>query len=89
VVIAANDDSIRAIGLILNELAEAVATGKTMETVRRDITSKPKRVRPRRPVLARAGGKEEPASTAVEGAKETPQEVPQPADDKPQEPETT
>jgi small subunit ribosomal protein S2 len=86
VVIPANDDSIRAIGLILNELAEAVATGKTMETVRRDVTQKPKRVRPRRPVLARAG-KEGPASTAVEGVKETPQEVPQPADDQPQEPE--
>jgi len=72
VVIPANDDSIRAISLILNELAEAVATGKTMETIRKDVSPRPKRMRARRTVLARAD-KEEAEPTAVEGAKETPQ----------------
>jgi small subunit ribosomal protein S2 len=54
VVIPANDDSIRAIGLLLNELAEAVATGKTMDTIRKDAASKPKHIRPKRTVLARS-----------------------------------
>ena len=39
VVIPANDDSIRAISLLLNELAEAVATGKTMDTIRKDVAA--------------------------------------------------
>jgi len=34
VAIAANDDSIRAVALILNELADAVSVGKTMSTAR-------------------------------------------------------
>jgi small subunit ribosomal protein S2 len=63
IVIPANDDSIRAIGLILNELADAVATGKTTATVRKDVSPRPKHVRPRRTVLARAG-KNEPEPTA-------------------------
>lgn len=54
VAIPANDDSIRAIGLILNELAEAVAQGKTNVTIREETKPRPKRVRPRRGVLARA-----------------------------------
>jgi small subunit ribosomal protein S2 len=54
VAIPANDDSIRAINLLLDELAEAVATGKTMETIRKDVTQRPKHMRPRRTVLARA-----------------------------------
>ena len=60
VVIAANDDSIRAISLILNELADAVAKGKTMVSVRKEVSPHPKHVRPRRTVLARAdkGGAE-------------------------------
>lgn len=62
VVIAANDDSIRAINLILDELAEAVAKGKTMATVRKDVSPRPRRIRSKRTVLARAGGKDaEPA----------------------------
>ena len=62
VVIPANDDSIRAMNLILDELAEAVAKGKTMAVVRKDVTPRPRRVRSRRTVLARAEGKEaEPA----------------------------
>ena len=54
VAIPANDDSIRAVELILNEMADAVAIGKTMTTARQEIPQRPKRVRSRRPVLARA-----------------------------------
>jgi small subunit ribosomal protein S2 len=54
VAIPANDDSIRAIDLILNELADAVAIGKTMSSARAEPKQRPKRVRSRRPALARA-----------------------------------
>ncbi len=54
VAIPANDDSIRAIELILNELADAVAIGKTMVAARQEPTQRPRRARSRRPVLARA-----------------------------------
>jgi small subunit ribosomal protein S2 len=64
VAIPANDDSIRAISLILNELADAVAVGKTMVGVRVEAVPKPKRVRSRRPALARASG-EGPEGAAV------------------------
>jgi len=56
VVIPANDDSIRAINLILNELADAVAAGKTMAPTQREGQPRAKRVRSRRMVLARADG---------------------------------
>ncbi len=55
VVIPANDDSIRAIELILNELCDAVAIGKTMVAARQEPAQRPRRTRSRRPVLARAG----------------------------------
>jgi small subunit ribosomal protein S2 len=55
IVIAANDDSIRAISLILNELAEAVATGKNEAVLQKETSAKPRRpLRTRRAVLARA-----------------------------------
>jgi len=56
VAIPANDDSIRAIGLILNELSGAVAVGKTMVSVGAEDKQRqrPKRTRSRRPALARA-----------------------------------
>jgi len=54
VAIPANDDSMRAIELILNELADAVAVGKTMAAAREEPTPRPRRVRPRRAALARA-----------------------------------
>jgi small subunit ribosomal protein S2 len=54
VAIPANDDSTRAINLILNELSDAVAIGKTMVSARREPRERPKRVRSRRPALARA-----------------------------------
>jgi small subunit ribosomal protein S2 len=68
VAIPANDDSIRAIELILNELADAVAIGKTMTSARPEPAGRPKRFRPRRPALARAGEAEPGAVTAVEQA---------------------
>ncbi|MHC4758506.1 MAG: 30S ribosomal protein S2 [Planctomycetota bacterium] len=61
IAIPANDDSIRAIELILSELTDAVALGKTMVSTVEE-TTKPKRPRSRRAVLARA---EEPQQQAV------------------------
>ncbi len=54
VVIPVNDDSIRAIELILQELADAVAVGKTMIPAAQEAASRLRRPRSRRPVLARA-----------------------------------
>jgi small subunit ribosomal protein S2 len=54
VAIATNDDSIRAIYLILNELSDAVSVGKTMVSGTPEPKPRARRVRPRRPVLARA-----------------------------------
>jgi small subunit ribosomal protein S2 len=55
VAIPANDDSIRAIDLILHELADAVAIGKTMTAARQEQPpQRPRRVRSRRPHMARA-----------------------------------
>ncbi|MHC4758462.1 MAG: 30S ribosomal protein S2, partial [Planctomycetota bacterium] len=61
IAIPANDDSIRAIELILSELTDAVAFGKTMVSSVEE-TPKPKRPRSRRAVLARA---EEPQQQTV------------------------
>jgi len=78
VAIPANDDSIRAVELILNELADAVAIGKTMVTARQEPPQRPRRVRSKRSVLARA--KEEPQTVATvepsssQTADSTPQE---------------
>ncbi|MBN2018836.1 MAG: 30S ribosomal protein S2 [Sedimentisphaerales bacterium] len=91
VVIPANDDSIRAVGLILNELAEAVAQGKSMAPGIKEAALKPRRVRSRRTVLARAdkggnapaeeeGGSTEPAADELSEPKEqsTSDQTPQP-----------
>ena len=57
VAIPANDDSIRAVEIILNELADAVAIGKTMVSTRQqEATPRPRRVRSRRPMMGRADG---------------------------------
>jgi small subunit ribosomal protein S2 len=58
VAIPANDDSIRAVEIILNELADAVAVGKTMVSARQQETEpKVRRPRPsRRTALGRADG---------------------------------
>jgi small subunit ribosomal protein S2 len=66
VAIPANDDSIRAVDLILNELADAVAIGKTMVPARQEPMQRPKRVRSKRPVLARASESETETSVASE-----------------------
>jgi small subunit ribosomal protein S2 len=68
VAIPANDDSIRAVEIILNELADAVAIGKTMVSVRQQETEpRMRRVRPsRRPTLVRADGEPAATATAVE-----------------------
>jgi len=65
IAIPANDDSIRAIELILNELTDAVAVGKTMVVATEEKTPKPKRTRSRRAVLARAA-EPEPQAVAAE-----------------------
>jgi small subunit ribosomal protein S2 len=66
VAIPANDDSIRTVDLILTELADAVAVGKTMAPVQQEQAPRPKRTHSRRPVLARAA-KDEGRVTADEG----------------------
>lgn len=72
VAIPANDDSIRAIDLILNELADAVAIGKTMVSTRQEPAPRPKRTRPRRSSLARArDGELQTATVAEKGSTET------------------
>ena len=71
VAIPANDDSIRAIDLILNELANAVAIGKTMISAPQEAQQQPKRVRSRRPALARA----DENKTTTPQKSETEQEV--------------
>lgn len=67
VAIPANDDSIRAVEIILNELADAVAVGKTMVSVRQQEAGPrpPRHVRPRRPAMARADGREAAAVATV------------------------
>ena len=72
VVIPANDDSIRAIGLIFGELADAVAIGKTMISVDQEAPRRP-RTRSKRPALSRMSEKEQPET--VTAAQETASEV--------------
>jgi small subunit ribosomal protein S2 len=89
VAIPANDDSIRAIDLVLGELADAVAIGKTMVAAKQDIaaTQRPKRVRSKRPVLARAkeDGQETVAPVAEKEPEQVSETVPQEEAEKPQE----
>jgi small subunit ribosomal protein S2 len=69
VAIPANDDSIRAIELLLNELTDAVAIGKTMVSARAETAVRPKRTRPKRHALARADeGTSKTVSTVEQGA---------------------
>jgi small subunit ribosomal protein S2 len=64
--IPANDDSIKAIDLILSELADAVAVGKTLMSLKPDVSTAgtAKRGRSRR-VLARADGEAAPTPAAA------------------------
>ena len=72
VAIPANDDSIRAIDLILNELADAVAIGKTMIAARQEIPQRPRRVRSKRTTLARAKEDKPQAVVTVEQSSSRP-----------------
>jgi small subunit ribosomal protein S2 len=82
VAIPANDDSIRAIEIILNELADAVAIGKTMVSVRQqEMTPRPRRVRSRRPALGRASGAEAAAVATVGEEAAEDEEMPAPQED--------
>ena len=74
VAIPANDDSIKAIDLILNELADAVAIGKTMIPARQEPPQRPKRVRSRRPALARASEAKSETTPTVESEPAEPAE---------------
>lgn len=88
VAIPANDDSIRAIDLILNELADAVAIGKTMVAARPEPAQRPRRVRSKRPVLARASSdKPEPETDNTLTPMQTPESVSQSNSTEPKEPE--
>ncbi len=78
VAIPANDDSIRAIDLILGELADAVAIGKTMSTARQEPAQRPRRVRSSRPAMARASREKPQAVVAVEQSA-APAPAPEPA----------
>jgi small subunit ribosomal protein S2 len=77
VAIPANDDSIKAIDLILNELADAVAVGKTMMAVRPQATPGPKQGRSKR-ALVRADGKPVTPAPAPVRRDPQPEAVPAP-----------
>ena len=79
IAIPANDDSIRAVSLLLNELADAVAIGKTMVDTRTEQVQHPRRSRSKRSVLAQAQTEPETVSTAKqEAAPETESQQPEP-----------
>jgi len=63
VAIPANDDSIRAVELILNELAAAVSIGKTVVSVKKEPVVRPRRVRPHRGAGAAVRTEEAEAQT--------------------------
>jgi small subunit ribosomal protein S2 len=89
VAIPANDDSIRAIDLILNELADAVAIGKTMVSARQEPRPRPRRVRSSRPVMARAdAGRAKTDSVVKETTPETADAAPEQVQADQQEPES-
>ena len=81
VAVPANDDSIRAVDLLLNELADAVAIGKTMVTARQEQQpQRPRRARPtRRPAMARTREQRPQPVIAVEPPKPAPKPAPEPA----------
>ncbi|MHC4062440.1 MAG: 30S ribosomal protein S2 [Planctomycetota bacterium] len=61
--------------LILSELAEAVATGKTMVAARQEPATRPRRVRSRRPAMARARDERAEPVVAAEVSGAAPVEV--------------
>jgi small subunit ribosomal protein S2 len=85
VAIPANDDSIRAIELILSELADAVAIGKTMVSAQPEPAPRPRRARSRRAVLARASDEVPEVAEGPPAVEPAPTET---AESAPQEPES-
>ena len=82
VAIPANDDSIRAVDLMINELADAVAAGRTMMAgsaapAGAQPRTAGRRARSTKPVLARANEQQPPQSTTV--AEKVPAEGEKPA----------
>ncbi len=76
VAIPANDDSLRAVDLILNELADAVAIGKTMVAARQEpAPQRPRRVRSRRSGSAH-GGEEQPVGALEQSPAQTAEAAP-------------
>ena len=78
VAIPANDDSIRAVDIILDQLADAVCIGKTMSITKERTDEKPKRVRSSRTVTARAEGAEQATTTTETPFQEPKVETPSP-----------
>lgn len=76
-VIPINDDSIRAIELMLNELADAVAAGKTMAPAAQEQAQHLRRPRSKRPVLARADDQPQDAGTVEQTPAQTANPTPQ------------
>ncbi len=90
--IPANDDSIKAIELILSELADAVAVGKTLMSLKPDVTSAgPAKSGRSRRVLARADGDDAMVAAAETVASEVtaPVEEASPAPEAPPAPEAS
>jgi small subunit ribosomal protein S2 len=78
VAIPANDDSIRAVDLILNELSDAVAIGKTMISTRQELKPRPRRIRSKKTSLARADEAEsETVATAEDTSTKASESVPE------------
>ena len=75
VAIPANDDSIRAVSLILSELADAVAIGKTMAPVHQPAVQRPKRQRSRRPAMGSASA-DQPGTAAAPAVAPAPAAAP-------------
>jgi len=66
IAIPANDDSIRAIDIILGELADAISVAKTMAPAQQPQTQRPRRARSSRSAIARADtDKAAPAAPAA------------------------
>ncbi|MBC8481244.1 MAG: 30S ribosomal protein S2 [Planctomycetes bacterium] len=76
VAIPANDDSIRAVDIILDQLADAVSVGKTMSITKERTDEKPKRAKSSRTVTARADETEQAAAVTAAPVQEPKVEAP-------------
>jgi len=71
VAIPANDDSSKAIGLLLSELSEAVGIGKTRGPVQEGPSRRMRKARSRRPVLAKANEQNEQDKSSSQEAQQS------------------